>query len=97
MTARIVSADGQRFDDVAEVLILVRHHDGREDGWAIQEPDRCEWRWGGVGVATVTVRGTFFRKAKDNASRAIEQALTTAAIDEHTRLWADEITGATDE
>lgn len=77
----IVRGDGQRFDDVAEVLVLVRHRDGSEDGWIIHDPDRCEWRWGGIGVATVTVRGSFYRKAKTPDSKRIEEALNRAMLE----------------
>ena len=55
---------GQRFDDVEEVMILVKHRNGRQDGWIVNSPDRVEWRLGGIGYATVTIRGEFYRKAK---------------------------------
>ena len=74
----IVRSDGQRFEDVAEVWVLGRHRDGREEGWIINEPDRCEWRWGGIGVATVTVRGEFYRKSKTPDGERIEAAMNRA-------------------
>ena len=69
---------GQRFTNVAEVMVLVKLDDGTEHGWVINRPIYAEWDGAGLtdsgsarGRVTIGA-GEFFRKWKNDESRGIE-------------------------
>lgn len=71
---------GQRFTNVAEVMVLVKLDDGTEHGWVINRPSFVEWNHAGLtstGSARANVEigvGEFYRRGR--TSRPIGDEVT---------------------
>lgn len=78
-----MSAFGQEFDDVAEAMIVLRHHDGSQTAWTVNQPGRCGWEPAGMingsARAVVQIEGEFHRRRKTPASMQIERKLHARA------------------